>query len=1131
MDEGFAIFDSEKRLIVCNSKYKKIYGFSDEEASLGASLPDLHKLFFSRDLFVGYLRGDDPQFRKPEEYTVGGLIDLQIQFKDGCWYRVREYDTSAGGTVSTHADITEIKRAEEELAAKESQLRLVLENMPGGFRYVDKDGQIVLFNQLYLDLWDLPEGLVNVGDTGGDIVAYLVDRGDYGEGDREELINRIMNMAPVEAIPIQYEHTTGPGEILECRTQPVEGGGWISVFTNITERKKADETLAAKESQLRLVLDNMPGGVRFIGKDGKVELFNRQYRELWDLPEGLLEIGSTGHEVISYLVNRGDYGDGDRERTIEMIKNLIPSQTETSYFEITTTPGKTLDIRSTPLKGGGFISSFTDITERKRAEEELKLAKELAEKMADTKTEFVAVVSHEVRTPMNGVLGMARLLLETPLVPKQREFAQSIVDSGEALLVILNDLLDISKLESGNLEIETVPFAPRKLIDDTIKIMASTAREKGLELAVDISPDIPDTLLGDVNRLRQILFNLLNNAIKFTASGSVSVSAKCTRQGDDAIQFELAVTDTGIGISQDQGEKLFAPYVQGSVDVARRYGGTGLGLTICRRLIELMDGKIGLRSVPGKGSTFVISVQLNISDEQAAGQILVQAENPEISNSAQPAFAPRVLLVEDNVTNRRVAIGIMAKIASETIVAENGSEALELIADNEVFDVILMDRHMPVMDGITATETIRAMDGPVSAIPIVGLTAAATQTEIEACLRAGMNEVVTKPIDPKLLVEVVARLVSGVPVQPVSPEPKASEQSEATGIDESILDISVLKYLGEEFGEDQIDEFIRDFRQSAPQAVSGYATASDLDDLPNMTHHAHDLKSNSATVGLVRLSRLCQSLEICCLDKRLNAAQALGLDLPSELEAALQSLDEYQAGNPGGLASPQALFLAEAGHELRGTLNKALFYISTLAENADTPASFDTIEGQAVGILRESEQMFDLAGDVLALLRAEQAGYKVEVSTGDISQLIRNCVKEASRLAELRDIKIHLGNLPSTSPLEADWEMARRSLGHILKNAVEVSPENSIVSIDLELADNSLVIRVVGQGDVFSPEQVERLSEPFGRLWDNTGAQKDLVRRYIVADRLIAQTGGRLEFKTTPNQGMTVSLVLADLAA
>ena len=524
-------------------------------------------------------------------------------------------------------------------------------------------------------------------------------------------------------------------------------------------------------------------------------------------------------------------------------------------------------------------------------------------------------------------------------------------------------------------------------------------------------------------------------------------------------------------------------------------------------------------------------ISLRQQQDDRGKRVEAHHDMEERQRAGHLVFAPRVLLVEDNLTNRRAALGIMQKIASETIVAENGSEALELIADKEFFDLILMDRHMPVMDGITATKTIRAMEGPVSAVPIVGLTAAATQTEIEACLRAGMNEVLTKPIDPKLLVEVVTRLVSGAPILPASPESKVPEQIDAIAGEDSILDISVLRQFGDDFGDGQIGEVIHEFRSTALQAVSSFAAASELDDLPTMTHHAHDLKSCAATVGLVRMARLCETLELCGLDRRLNAAQALGLDLPSELEAALQSLDEYQAGNPDGLADSKARFLTEAGRELRRTLNKTLFYISSLADNVDTPTSFNKIEGQAVGVLQESRQMFDLAEDVLALLRAEQSEYKVESTTGEISSLVQSCVREASRLAELRRITVSLGALPSVKPYMADWEMARRCISHILKNAVEVSPENGIISVDLELADGSPVIRVTSQGGDFSPELVDRLSQPYGKLWENDGVQKDLIRRYLVADRLVAHTGGRLEFDTTPGSCATVSLILADIAA
>ena len=401
----------------------------------------------------------------------------------------------------------------------------------------------------------------------------------------------------------------------------------------------------------------------------------------------------------------------------------------------------------------------TAITERKRAEGELKEAKEQAEKAAELKSEFVAVVSHEVRTPMNGVLGMAHLLEDMNLDSEQRECVDTIVSSGEALLIIIDGLLDVSKLEAGKLELERIPFVLEDVVAQSMAVMAPRAEEKGLSFTSDIDPALPAVLIGDPHRLRQVLLNLLSNAVKFTDQGSVSVEVEPSMNTGGDVILTFAVADTGQGISPEAKEKLFADYTQASVEIARKSGGTGLGLSICRSLVGLMGGEIAIESVIDEGSTVSFTAEFAIGDAADADQLRHRPEAPPEAEKA-PSRPLRVLQVEDNRTNRDVAEKILVRAGHDVISVENGAEALDVI-ETGGFDIVLMDRDMPVMDGIEATRRIRSLDGPLAAIPIVGITASAIREQLDECLEAGMNTVLTKPVDARHLRGTLTRLAAG----------------------------------------------------------------------------------------------------------------------------------------------------------------------------------------------------------------------------------------------------------------------------------------------------------------------------------------------------------------------------------
>ncbi|WP_162244300.1 MULTISPECIES: ATP-binding protein [unclassified Phenylobacterium] len=372
----------------------------------------------------------------------------------------------------------------------------------------------------------------------------------------------------------------------------------------------------------------------------------------------------------------------------------------------------------------------------------LEKAQAEAQEASRAKSAFLAMMSHELRTPMNGVLGMAHALAGTKLGRQQTDYLDMIIQSGDSLMAILNDILDLSKIEAGKLNLESVGFDVEKLGRQTFLLWGEAARQKGLELSLDIDADAPTWLMGDPLRVRQILLNLISNALKFTDQGSVAVRiAALAPQG-----IEIIVTDTGVGMRRDQQEKLFQAFSQAEVSTTRRYGGTGLGLSICRQLAEMMGGSIGVESEPGSGSTFRVALPLPAGAAPAAAQGAPDAVSLE---------GRQVLVVDDNKVNQAVARAILEAAGAMVSLADDGIDGLDLLRANH-FDIVLMDVHMPRMDGIEALRRIRLGEAGLRQIPVLALTADAMSDECERLIALGFDDVHPKPIQPAELMYTVA---------------------------------------------------------------------------------------------------------------------------------------------------------------------------------------------------------------------------------------------------------------------------------------------------------------------------------------------------------------------------------------
>ena len=390
------------------------------------------------------------------------------------------------------------------------------------------------------------------------------------------------------------------------------------------------------------------------------------------------------------------------------------------------------------------LQAYAGELNRLAAESE-RMARE-AEQRAQAKGDFLATMSHEIRTPLNGILGMASILSGKELGQPERDCVEVIRRSGETLLALINDLLDLSKIEANRLELEQENFSLRETLAHAVQVVGGMAAEKGLSIDVSVADGVAPRFRGDRIRLGQVLLNLLSNAIKFTDEGSIKLRVESIPSKSPQHILLFSVVDRGIGISPEQQEKLFRPFTQAESSISRRFGGTGLGLTICRRLVEMMGGEIGVESTPGEGSTFWFTVHLH----PAAPEETAPAVEAPVNAANSHLLPKRVLLVEDNLVNQKVASLMLKKLGCEVDIAGNGAEAVQAVASNP-YDLVFMDCQMPVMDGLHATRTIRQAGGAGTFIPIIAMTANAFAEDRAACLASGMNDYLSKPVTEQAL--------------------------------------------------------------------------------------------------------------------------------------------------------------------------------------------------------------------------------------------------------------------------------------------------------------------------------------------------------------------------------------------
>jgi PAS domain S-box-containing protein len=532
------------------------------------------------------------------------------------------------------------------------------------------------------------------------------------------------------------------------------------------EQKKLDQRLRDQQFYTRSLIESNIDAIMTTDPSGIITDVNKQMESL---------TGCTRDELIgapfkSYFT--------DPERA-EAAINLVLSEKKVTDYELT---ARALDGKKTVVSYNattfydrgrtlqGVFAAARDVTERKRVEEELRQAKAAAESASRTKSDFLASMSHEIRTPMNAIMGIADLLAKTSLTAEQDKYVQTFRRAGDNLLNLINDILDLSKVEASQLELEQTGFSLNDLLEKVMEMVGARANEKGLSLVCELAPSVPTDLVGDPTRLQQVLLNLLGNAIKFTESGSVSLRVSPDEDSSVPTALRFSISDTGIGIPGEKLGQVFERFRQADSSTTRRFGGSGLGLTISKRLVELMGGRIWVHSGVGEGSVFSFAVPFEIWTDATRRAAEAVGTGPDL-----PLPALRILLAEDSPDNCMITVAYLAETPYRVEIAETGAIACDMFAAGH-YDLVLMDRQMPVMDGLTATRTIRAWElaNNRSPTPIIALTASALKGDREKCLAAGCTGFLTKPIKQEILLHAIKERSMGAP--PLSREQAIQNQ-------------------------------------------------------------------------------------------------------------------------------------------------------------------------------------------------------------------------------------------------------------------------------------------------------------------------------------------------------------------
>ncbi|MDT8405917.1 MAG: PAS domain S-box protein [Methylococcales bacterium] len=798
------------------------------------------------------------------------------------------------GVLGISQDITELRQAQQALQLRELDYRSAIETSPDGFLMVDSQGYILQVNQAYCRLSGYQaEALV------GRHIATL-------DVDDEQAVNiQMERIKSCGQIHFERRHLSRDGGTWLADVMvsyvPAHGGRFYCFLRDMTEQKQ----LAEQMRILSLAVEQSPASIVITDLDARIEYVNQAFQnntgysfeEVRGKNPRILQSGKTAaHQYDTLWTNlvNGKPWHGEL---------LNRRKDGSEYIELA---------HMAPVRqANGAISHYLgikqDITEQKRIEQELQQYREHLEERVRRRTEeleqerqraeaanqaksiFLANMSHEIRTPMNAIVGFSHLLAQETAEAKTRERLAKIIDSGKHLLGIINDILDLSKIEAERLVLEQQPFNLLSCVDHAISLMSERMAAKGLQFSAELDDQLASLwLLGDSVRFNQIIINFLSNACKFTDQGQIVLRALLLSQNEQTVSVRLEVTDTGIGIAADQQQAIFEPFQQGDVNTGRLYGGTGLGLAISRRLARMMGGEVGVVSTVGQGSRFWLQATLPITTRPEP--VMALSDGPPLGDA-------RVLLVEDNALNQEVALALLQRLGLAVDSADNGQQAIDKVKQHH-YDLVLMDLLMPVLDGLKATQAIRQLPTGKT-LPIIALTANAFAESRQRCLDAGMNDFLTKPIDPEQLQQMLSAWLPKaqvkVPKKPVEIKDKDERGSECFDPERG------LRYFADDHTLYQ--NTLRRFIERHQNAVEPMSQAWRQRDWETCQRLAHTLKGLAATVGGEAVRQQASAVEKACARQQ-PFNDALLHSLAQALAQLCQVIADYL---PAPKASPHAI--------------------------------------------------------------------------------------------------------------------------------------------------------------------------------------------------------------------------------